>query len=227
MGLLKCLYISGDIEWLDRGQRQPAILAPGEELITGAGVCTARIRVADIGGKEFYVAPGRAGSLRSAISAGTTGWADLSAIRFAGGTMAGSLVMSGTALCLHRAHRPFAKDGLPIRWFPLLRQDRRDLRHGENASSRGANGPAKSSIRATCSPASAAASLSGPPCLKAARMSLTPRSPGSSVGVAFRTATSTAFIACRTAMSYSPRMKARQTVSAILGWRTRGSNRAI
>jgi len=58
MGLLECLYISGDIERPDRGQRQPAILAPGEELATGPRVSPARVRVADIGGEEFNVAPG-------------------------------------------------------------------------------------------------------------------------------------------------------------------------
>jgi hypothetical protein len=42
----------------DRRQRQPAILAPGEELIAGPRVSPARVRVADIGGKEFDIAPG-------------------------------------------------------------------------------------------------------------------------------------------------------------------------
>ena len=57
MGLLERLYISGDIERPDRGQRQPLMLAPGEELATGPRVSTARVRVADIGGEEFDVAP--------------------------------------------------------------------------------------------------------------------------------------------------------------------------
>ena len=58
MGLLERLYISGDIERPDRGQRQPAILAPGEELAAGPRVGPARVRVADVGGEEFDVAPG-------------------------------------------------------------------------------------------------------------------------------------------------------------------------
>jgi len=52
MGLLERLYISGDIERPDRGQRQPAILAPGEELAAGPRVSPARVRVADIGVKN-------------------------------------------------------------------------------------------------------------------------------------------------------------------------------
>ena len=58
MGLLQRLDISGDIERPDRGQRQPAILAPGEELPAGPRVGPARVRVADVGGEEFDVAPG-------------------------------------------------------------------------------------------------------------------------------------------------------------------------
>ena len=58
MGLLERLYISGDIERPDRGQRQAAILAPGEELAAGPRVSPARVRVADVGGEEFDVAPG-------------------------------------------------------------------------------------------------------------------------------------------------------------------------
>jgi hypothetical protein len=71
MGLLERLYIGGDIERPDRRQRQPAaILAPSEELVAGPRVSPARVRVADVGGEEFDVAPG--GRLAaSAISAGT------------------------------------------------------------------------------------------------------------------------------------------------------------
>jgi len=58
MGLLERLYIGRDIERPDRGQRQPAILAPGEELATGPCVSPARVRIADIRGEEFNVAPG-------------------------------------------------------------------------------------------------------------------------------------------------------------------------
>ena len=48
----------GDVEWSDRGQRQPAILTPGEELMAGPRVSPARVRIADIRGKEFNIAPG-------------------------------------------------------------------------------------------------------------------------------------------------------------------------
>ena len=58
MGLLERLDISGDIERPDRRQRQPAILAPGEELVAGPRVSSARVRIADIGGEEFDIAPG-------------------------------------------------------------------------------------------------------------------------------------------------------------------------
>ena len=58
MGLLECLDISGDIERPDRGQRQAAIVAPGEELAAGPRIGPARVRVADVGGEEFDVAPG-------------------------------------------------------------------------------------------------------------------------------------------------------------------------
>ena len=58
MGLLERLDIGGDIERPDRRQRQAAILAPGEELAAGPRVSPARVRVADVGGEEFDVAPG-------------------------------------------------------------------------------------------------------------------------------------------------------------------------
>ena len=58
MGLLERLYIGGDIERPDRGQRQAAIFAPGEELAARPRIGPARVRVADVGGEEFDVAPG-------------------------------------------------------------------------------------------------------------------------------------------------------------------------
>ena len=39
-------------------ERQAAILAPGEELAAGPRIGPARVRVADVGGEEFDVAPG-------------------------------------------------------------------------------------------------------------------------------------------------------------------------
>ena len=41
-----------------RRQRQPSILAPGEEPATGPRVSPARVRIADVGGEEVDVAPG-------------------------------------------------------------------------------------------------------------------------------------------------------------------------
>ena len=52
VSLLERLYVSGNIERPDRGQRQPAILAPGEELVAGPRVSPARMRVADVRGEE-------------------------------------------------------------------------------------------------------------------------------------------------------------------------------
>ena len=41
----------------DRRRRQAAVLAPCEELVARTRVGPARVRVADIGGEEFDVAP--------------------------------------------------------------------------------------------------------------------------------------------------------------------------
>jgi len=56
--VLQLLYISGDVMGPDRGRRQATIFAPGEEPGAGPGVSAARVRVADVGGEEFDVAPG-------------------------------------------------------------------------------------------------------------------------------------------------------------------------
>ena len=58
MGQLARLYIGGDIMRPDRRQRQAALVAPGEETGACPGIGPARIRVADVGGEEFDVAPG-------------------------------------------------------------------------------------------------------------------------------------------------------------------------
>ena len=42
----------------DRRQRQAALVAPGEETAARPGIGPARVRVADVGGEEFDVAPG-------------------------------------------------------------------------------------------------------------------------------------------------------------------------
>src|SRR6202011_2737481 len=56
--VLQLLYISGDVMGPDRGRREATIFAPGEEPGAGPGVSAARVRVADVGGEEFDVAPG-------------------------------------------------------------------------------------------------------------------------------------------------------------------------
>jgi hypothetical protein len=48
-----------DIKWPDRGERQVALLAPGEKPGARPGVRPARVRVADVGGEEFDIAPAR------------------------------------------------------------------------------------------------------------------------------------------------------------------------
>jgi hypothetical protein len=57
MGLLERLYIGGDIERPDRRQRQAAVLAPREEPVARPHIGAPGIRVADVGGKEFDIAP--------------------------------------------------------------------------------------------------------------------------------------------------------------------------
>jgi hypothetical protein len=57
MLLLQDLYIRRDIEGPDRGERQAALLAPGEEPGACPGMGPVRVRVADVGGEEFDIAP--------------------------------------------------------------------------------------------------------------------------------------------------------------------------
>jgi hypothetical protein len=57
VGRLALLYIGGDIVRPDRGQRQAASVAPGEEPGARPRVRPARVRVADVGGEEFDIAP--------------------------------------------------------------------------------------------------------------------------------------------------------------------------
>jgi hypothetical protein len=71
VAVLKRLYMGGNVGWPDGGQRQAAALAPGEEPAARPGIGPARVRVADVGAKEFGVAPA-ACSAASVISAGTT-----------------------------------------------------------------------------------------------------------------------------------------------------------
>ena len=42
----------------DRRERQAALLAPTKKLAACAGIGTARVRVTDVGGEKFDVAPG-------------------------------------------------------------------------------------------------------------------------------------------------------------------------
>src|SRR5271168_3292754 len=56
VGLLECLYIGGDIERPDRGERQATVLAPGEEPAARPRIGPAGVGVADVGGEEFDIA---------------------------------------------------------------------------------------------------------------------------------------------------------------------------
>jgi hypothetical protein len=58
MGQLARLDIGGDLMRPDCRKRQAAFVAPGEESCACPGIGAARVRVADIGGEEFDVAPG-------------------------------------------------------------------------------------------------------------------------------------------------------------------------
>jgi hypothetical protein len=55
---LQLLYISGDVVRPDRRRRQTAVFAPGEKPVARSGIGAARVRVADVGGEEFDIAPG-------------------------------------------------------------------------------------------------------------------------------------------------------------------------
>jgi hypothetical protein len=57
MGLLERLYIGGDIMRPDRRQRQAVVVTPGEEPGASPRIGAPRIRVADVGGEEFDIAP--------------------------------------------------------------------------------------------------------------------------------------------------------------------------
>jgi hypothetical protein len=41
----------------DRRRHQAAFFAPGKEPVAGPGISAARVRVADVGGEEFDIAP--------------------------------------------------------------------------------------------------------------------------------------------------------------------------
>ena len=56
---LQLLDIGADIMRPDRRRRQAAILAPGEEPAARASIGAARVRVTDVGGEEFDIAPRR------------------------------------------------------------------------------------------------------------------------------------------------------------------------
>jgi hypothetical protein len=57
--LLQLLDIGADIMRPDRRRRQAAVLAPSKEPAAGARIGAARVRVTDVGRKEFDVAPRR------------------------------------------------------------------------------------------------------------------------------------------------------------------------
>ena len=53
----ECLYIGRNVMRPDRRQRQAAIIAPGEEPAARPRIGAPRVRVADVGGEEFHIAP--------------------------------------------------------------------------------------------------------------------------------------------------------------------------
>jgi hypothetical protein len=55
---LQLLYINGDIVRPDCRRRLAVIVAPREKPVAGSGIGPARVRVADIDGDKFDVAPG-------------------------------------------------------------------------------------------------------------------------------------------------------------------------
>jgi hypothetical protein len=59
MMLLQFFYPRRNVERSDRRQRQTAIVTPGEEPAARARIGAPRVRVADVGGEEFDVAPAR------------------------------------------------------------------------------------------------------------------------------------------------------------------------
>jgi hypothetical protein len=57
MFLLKLLDPGGHVEWPDRWERKPTILAPGEKPAAGTRIGPPRVIVVDVGGEEFDIAP--------------------------------------------------------------------------------------------------------------------------------------------------------------------------
>ena len=58
MGLLAGFDIPGHVDGPDCRQSQAAFIAPGKKLLACARVGSPRVRIADVGGEEFDVAPG-------------------------------------------------------------------------------------------------------------------------------------------------------------------------
>jgi hypothetical protein len=54
---LELLYIGGDVVRPDRGEREATLLTPREKLSACPGIRSAGVRIADVGGKEFHIAP--------------------------------------------------------------------------------------------------------------------------------------------------------------------------
>jgi hypothetical protein len=55
--LAQLLHPGGHVERPDGGEREAAALAPRKERAAGAGIGPTRVRVLDVGGEEFDVAP--------------------------------------------------------------------------------------------------------------------------------------------------------------------------
>jgi hypothetical protein len=54
---LQTLDIGRDVKRPDRGERQAALFAPGKKPAARPGIGSARVRITDIGGEEFDIAP--------------------------------------------------------------------------------------------------------------------------------------------------------------------------
>src|ERR1700722_18730085 len=59
MRLLTGFDVARHVDGADCHQRQAAVVAPAEKLLTCARIGSSRVRVADVGGEEFHIAPSR------------------------------------------------------------------------------------------------------------------------------------------------------------------------
>jgi hypothetical protein len=57
MRLLAGFNVAGHVDGADRHQCEAALIAPGEKLLARTRIGSSRVRVADVGGEEFQIAP--------------------------------------------------------------------------------------------------------------------------------------------------------------------------